>query len=75
MIIIGERINTSRKAVAPVVAGKDADFIKGEALRQMEAGATYIDVNCGTMVDEEPEYLDWLVKTVQEATGGAPCAP
>jgi len=70
LIIVGERINSSRKAIAPAIEAKDAKFIQQEALKQMEAGALYIDVNCGTMVDEEPERLEWLVKTVQEATGG-----
>lgn len=74
MIIIGERINTSRKAIAPAVASRDEAFIKTEARRQLEAGAAFIDVNCGTMVDEEPEFLEWLVQTAQEATDGAPCS-
>lgn len=69
MIIIGERINTSRKAIAPAVESKDAGFILQEAQRQIEAGANYIDVNCGTMVDTEPENLEWLVKTVQTIPG------
>lgn len=74
MIIVGERINTSRKAIAPAVMAKDGAFIQQEAIKQLEAGVQYIDVNCGTMVDEEPEYLEWLVKTVQEATGGGLCS-
>lgn len=74
MIIVGERINTSRKAIAPAVEAKDGTLIQQEAVKQLEAGAQYIDVNCGTMVDEEPEYLEWLVQTVQEATGGGLCS-
>ncbi len=74
MIIIGERINTSRKMILPAVEKKDAGFIKEEAIKQSEAGALYIDVNCGTMVDEEPENLEWMVKVVQEATLGKPCS-
>lgn len=74
MLIIGERINTSRKAIAPAVAARDSGFIRREAISQSQAGAAFIDVNCGTMVDEEPETLAWLVQTVQEAAGGAPCS-
>lgn len=69
MIIIGERINTSRKAIAPAVMERNAQFIIAEANRQIEAGAAYIDVNCGTMVDNEPETLAWLVQTVQTVPG------
>ncbi len=65
MIVIGERINTSRKAIAPAVEARDAAFIQGEAMAQAEAGAQLIDVNCGTFVDGEPELLAWLVQTVQ----------
>ena len=68
MLIIGERINSSRKRIAPAVESKDADFIIGEAGMQLEAGADYVDVNAGTFgPDKEPELLCWLVETVQGA--------
>ena len=67
MLIVGERINTSRKGISPAVEGRDAEFIIDAACKQYEAGAGYIDVNAGTLVDKEPEALEWLVKTVQGA--------
>ena len=67
MLIVGERINTSRKNIRPAVENRDKDFIQKEARLQFEAGAGRIDVNCGTRVKEEPEDLEWLVKIVQEA--------
>ena len=67
MLIIGELINTSRKAIKEAVAKKDANYIKQVAREQFEAGANYIDVNCGTMVNNEVEVMEWLVNTVQEA--------
>ena len=67
MIVIGERINTSRKAIAPMVAARDAVAVQAEARSQAEAGADLLDVNCGTYVAEEPELLAWLVQTVQSA--------
>ncbi len=66
MIIIGERINTSRREIEPAVRERNAALIQDEAVRQEEAGADYIDVNCGTMGEEEPAALAWLVRTVQE---------
>jgi len=66
MLVVGERINTSRKSIRPAVETKDKEFIQKEARLQLEAGADMIDVNCGTRVKEEPEDLEWLVKTVQE---------
>ncbi|MDH7499818.1 MAG: methyltetrahydrofolate cobalamin methyltransferase [candidate division NC10 bacterium] len=66
MLIVGERINSSRKPIQPAIESKDAGTIQEIARRQEEAGADYIDVNAGTFVSAEPEYLEWLVKTVQE---------
>jgi len=67
MLIIGELINTSRKAIKEAVGKKDANYIQQVAREQLEAGANYIDVNCGTMVNNEVEIMEWLVNTVQEA--------
>jgi len=67
LLVIGERINTSRKDIAPAVAARDVAFIQGEAKKQVEAGAAMVDVNAGTFLKEEPEVLSWLVKVVQEA--------
>ena len=74
LIIIGERINTSRKLIAPAVISRDTVAIGAEARQQLEAGANYIDVNCGTLVDAEPESLEWLVTTVQQAIPGTLCS-
>jgi 5-methyltetrahydrofolate--homocysteine methyltransferase len=65
MIIVGEKINTSRKSISDAVEKQDADFIIKIARDQAEAGANYIDVNAGTFLERETEQLCWLVKTVQ----------
>jgi 5-methyltetrahydrofolate--homocysteine methyltransferase len=68
MLIVAERINSSRKSIAEAIKAKDADFIRKEAREQTEAGANYIDVNAGSFVGEEADYLCWLVEVVQGAT-------
>ncbi|MFW6372162.1 MAG: methyltetrahydrofolate cobalamin methyltransferase [Thermodesulfobacteriota bacterium] len=73
MIIIGELINASRKAIGAAIEAQDAETIKKVARDQFEAGANFIDVNAGIFVGEEPAYLEWLVRTVQEEVD-APCA-
>ena len=73
MIIIGELINASRKAIGAAIEAQDAATIQKVAQDQHAAGANFIDVNAGIFVDKEPEYLTWLVKTVQEVVEG-PCA-
>ena len=73
MIIIGELINASRKAVGAAIEAQDAAAIQKVAEDQHAAGANFIDVNAGIFVKKEPEYLAWLVQTVQEVVDG-PCA-
>lgn len=67
MIIVGEKINTSRKTIAEAVEKRDDGFIQAVAREQADAGADYIDVNAGTFLDRETEALTWLVETVQAA--------
>lgn len=72
MLIVGERINTSRKVkgeavIEQAVTNRDADFVIDLARKQFEAGATYIDINAGTLTSGEPEALEWLTQVVQEA--------
>ncbi len=67
MIVVGEKINTSRKSIAEAVEKRDVDFIVKVAQAQVDAGATYIDVNAGTLLEEEIDALCWLVQTVQGA--------
>jgi cobalamin-dependent methionine synthase I len=73
MIIVGELINASRKAVAAAIEAQDAETIKKLAKDQHEAGADYIDVNAGVFVGKEGDYLEWLVKNVQEVVDGPCC--
>ena len=66
MLIVGEKINTSRKAVKEAVANQDSAFIRNLARQQAEGGAHYIDINCGTFIDRERELMTWLVEEVHE---------
>lgn len=74
MLVIGERINSTRKMIGEAVRAHDTDFIRREATAQAEAGATYLDCNGAVVgVEAEPDTLVWLVETCQDATG-LPCA-
>lgn len=68
MIVIGELINGTRKAVKQAIADKDEAFITDLAVRQAEAGADFIDCNPGTTGDAEITDIEWLVKIVQGVT-------
>ncbi|MCK4326550.1 methyltetrahydrofolate cobalamin methyltransferase [bacterium] len=65
MLVVGERINTSRKSVLEAVKKKDAHFIQEEAARQVKAGANMIDINAGNLMEGEASSIEWLVGIVQ----------
>ena len=68
MIIIGEKINATRKAIATAIESRDADHIKATAIEQVAAGADYIDVNGGDpRPGKEAENMTWLIEIVQGA--------
>ena len=60
MLIIAERINTSRKYIAQAIPLGDKEFIQSEAMAQDQAGGDFIDVNAGILLGKEAEKLKWL---------------
>ena len=66
MLVIGERINTSRKHIDEAVEKRDTAFIQEDVKAQVEAGAQIIDVNSGSRIGSELEDLIWLIDTIQE---------
>jgi len=68
MIVIGERINATRKRIARAMAERDAGRIARETRKQQAAGANFIDVNAGSDPAREVENLKWAVGIVQDNT-------
>ena len=71
MIIIGERVNATRKAIKAAIEQKDRDGIISEITLQDKYGADYIDLNAGTgsgTVQQEMDDLRWLVDIALECT-------
>ena len=71
MIIIGEKINATRKSITEAIDNRDADAIAPIAKAQDEAGADVIDVNAGSgkeNLSEEIEDIRWLVDIVEKVT-------
>lgn len=69
MIIIGERINSTRKPIAAALEVRNAEHILNEARRQRDAGAVYLDVNTAMMRSDEPAVMAWVIELIQ---GGLP---
>lgn len=65
--VIGERINpTGRKLLAAEMAADDYSRVLSDALAQVEAGATMLDVNAGIPMADEPAILAKAIQLVQE---------
>lgn len=65
-VIVGERINTSRKPVLDAVEERNISYIKEDVKNQVSAGANYIDVNAGARIGHEMEDMEWLLEVIQE---------
>jgi 5-methyltetrahydrofolate--homocysteine methyltransferase len=66
--VIGERINpTGRKLLAAEMAADDYSRVLADAVAQVEAGATMLDVNAGIPMADEPAILAKAIQLVQEA--------
>lgn len=68
MIIIGEKINGTRKSVWKAIRERNTQVIESLAISQTKWGADYLDVNAGTHPDREPQDIAWLVRTIEAVT-------
>jgi 5-methyltetrahydrofolate--homocysteine methyltransferase len=72
--IIGERINpTRRKKLAESMARGDFSLVQEDALKQVEAGATVLDVNAGIPGADEPALLRGAAQAVMEVVQAPLC--
>ncbi len=64
--VIGERINpTGKKRFKQALAEHDIDYILGQAVEQVHAGADILDVNVGLPEIDEKEMMITAVKAIQ----------
>ena len=69
MIIIGEKINATRKSIAAALEARDAQHIINTAVEQVRAGAQYLDLNGGDPREgREAQNISWLMELVQANT-------
>ncbi len=68
-VVIGERINpTGRKALAAEMKVGDFSRVEADALAQVAAGASMLDVNAGIPLADEPAILAKAIELVQSIT-------
>lgn len=64
--VIGERINpTGKKRFKEALLNHDIDYILGQAVEQVHAGAEILDVNVGLPEIDEKEMMVTAVKAIQ----------
>ena len=67
--VIGERINpTGRKLLSEEMANGNYDRVQSDAIAQIEAGATMLDVNAGIPLANEPKILAESIQLIQSFT-------
>lgn len=68
-VVIGERINpTGRKLLAEEMKAGDFSRVEADAVAQVAAGATMLDVNAGIPLADEPALLAQAIRLVQSLT-------
>jgi cobalamin-dependent methionine synthase I len=68
MLIIGDRIDATRKYIAGAITTANRAFIQSEVKAQTVSGADYINVNMAIFAGEETRYLRWVIEVIQECT-------
>jgi 5-methyltetrahydrofolate--homocysteine methyltransferase len=71
MLIIGEKINATRKSIKQAILERDVGAIQVQIVAQDRAGAGYIDLNAGTGTggaSKEFEDLCWLIDLALQHT-------
>jgi cobalamin-dependent methionine synthase I len=66
MLIIGDRIDATRKHVAQAVLTENRAFIQSEVKAQVVSGADYINLNAAIFGHDEGKRLIWMIEAVQE---------
>jgi cobalamin-dependent methionine synthase I len=68
MLLIAESINIMSQTIGPALRERNAKPIQELAKAEAAAGADLLDVNIGPARKEGEKFMEWAVRTVQEAT-------
>lgn len=71
-ITIGERIHCISPTIREAMDTRNPEPILKRAKEQLDAGATYLDVNIGPAEKNGEELMKWAVKLIQENLDNAP---
>jgi len=68
MFLIGENLNVMSKKLGEAFLNRDAGPIQKMAEAEAKAGMDMIDLNIGPARKTGPDFMEWLVRVVQEVT-------
>ena len=64
-VTIGERIHCISPSIRKAMAERDPEPILKRAKEQLDAGATYLDVNIGPAENDGEDLMKWAVQLIQ----------
>ncbi len=73
-VTIGERIHCISPAIRNAMDNREPEAILKRAKEQLDAGATYLDVNIGPAEGNGPELMKWAVELIQSNFDNVPLA-
>ena len=73
-VTIGERLSTTAPAVNKAFTERDPEPIIKRAKQQLDAGATYLDVNIGPAENDGEDIMKWAVELLQSEFDNVPLA-
>jgi len=68
MLMIGENLNIMSKKLSDAFLARDPDPIRKMVEAEIGSGMDMIDVNIGPARKSGPEFMEWIVKTIQEVS-------
>jgi cobalamin-dependent methionine synthase I len=68
MKLVGENLNIISKTIGPALKERNAKPLQDLAIAETKAGMDYLEVNIGPARKDGDQFMDWVVRTVQEVT-------
>ena len=66
LIVIGDRINPGFKSVKTLIENDDLAGIQAMAVKQVESGASYLDVTIGPRAINDPDFMAKTIRAIQQ---------
>lgn len=66
LIVIGDRINPGFKSVKTMIDNNDLAGIQATAVKQVDAGASFLDVTIGPRAVGDPDFMTQTIRAIQD---------